>query len=268
MHSGVFKGVYATVPSASARAGRKRYWFVWDAGELIVVQPLDAAMQPAGERRTIGRAVFEEDFLFQPEILAAPVSEPAVEGGNAGDDPYGSESGQGAAHGSGDVLSSRKVALKPDPEAEALEHDLRAEFAMGLARLRHGDRTGAQRLFSKVAEVVEGVKPVHKHLFTEFGINLRKSKLPETACLHHQRVVELAPHDGNAHFNLARAYYDMGDMETALQHLHISLNLSPGLEPSTRFIDFIELRRGKASVVASGPPTGMVAKGDKQENGL
>lgn len=229
MHTGAFIGVHATRPRGGD--GRlKRYWFVWDDGDRYLVQPLDGAYQPAGDVRPVSAATFRDDFEPQPGILAVPLRDfepqPArdgVQGGDAGEDE--------------------------------LEHELRAGFALGMTRLCNGDREGALRLFEHVLATEEGVGPVHKHLFTEFGIHLRKRRLLKTACDFHRRVLALSPEDSHAHFNAARALYEDGDIDAAVRHLNHSLNISPDLEPASLFLAYIERHRPAGEGAGSGGTT-------------
>lgn len=242
MQTGIFRGVYATSPRGG-KSGLRRHWFVWKDGEAYRVQPLDGAYQPAGDVRPVSAQEFEAGFEPRPEILAVPLHTPGGAGGHVQAD-----------------LSDTDEAV-PFIGGDALEHELRAEFALGLARLRNGDREGALRLFERIVEVEDGVVPVHKHLFTEFGIHLRKSHLPETAGSYHRRVLALAPGDSHAHFNVARAMYEKGDIDTAVWHLNQSLNITPDLEPAAQFLAYIERRRAAGQDVLPGEKT----HGTKQE---
>ncbi|MDR3044312.1 MAG: tetratricopeptide repeat protein [Desulfovibrio sp.] len=263
-------------------AARKRYWFVWehDAGGYVV-QPLSASMEPTGERRAVGTAELARSYAFEPDILAAPIrtapvaaaygerediARPAAfgqaEAGGAdaaslaspaslarqarrvnpasgGAQASGMAAGRDAARRSGDIAGLEVGAQT--------ERALRADFATALAQLRRGDRDRAVRALERLAETPGEFVPAHRHMFTDFGINLRKSKLPRIAIQHHLRALDLSPDDSHVHFNIARAYYDMGDMDRAERHLRASLDLTPDLDPSRRFLDFVLERKAGAA---------------------
>lgn len=285
METGIFKGVYSSVePRQAGRPGggvpgrnaaRKRYWFVWehDAGGYVV-QPLSASMEPTGERRAVSSAELARGYAFEPDILAVPIRTAPM--GPA----YGEREGAGRPAASGKAATggadSASPASQPGPvghggQASGMaagrdavrrtgdiaghevgaqtERSLRADFATALAQLRRGDRDRAVRALERLAEAPGEFVPAHRHMFTDFGINLRKSKLPRIAIRHHLRALDLSPDDSHVHFNIARAYYDMGDMDRAERHLRASLDLTPDLEPSRRFLDFVlERKAGAANV--------------------
>lgn len=266
-------------------AARKRYWFVWehDAGGYVV-QPLSASMEPTGERRAVSRAELARGFAFEPDILAVPIrtapmaaaygeregvvrpasSGQAEAGGADSASPVNlinsanlarqarqaspsSGGGQTSGMAAGRDASRRSGDIAGHEVGAQTERALRADFATALAQLRRGDRDRAVRALERLAEAPGEFVPAHRHMFTDFGINLRKSKLPRIAIRHHLRALDLSPDDSHVHFNIARAYYDMGDMERAERHLRASLDLSPDLDPSRRFLDFVLERKTGAA---------------------
>ncbi len=221
-----------------------------------MVQPLSASMEPTGERRAISTAELAKGYAFEPDVLAVPVRPgltamqgarggPGGSGGKKqqdpapGDAPSGMAAGRDANRRSGDIAGHEVGAQT--------ERSLRADFAIALAQLRRGDRDRAVRALERLAEAPGEFVPAHRHMFTDFGINLRKSKLPRIAIRHHLRALDLSPDDSHVHFNIARTYYDMGDTERAEQHLRESLELTPDLEPSRRFLDFLLERKAGAA---------------------
>ncbi|NHZ45243.1 tetratricopeptide repeat protein [Nitratidesulfovibrio liaohensis] len=285
METGIFKGVYSSVeprqvgrPGGGApgrSAARKRYWFVWehDAGGYVV-QPLSASMEPAGERRAVGTAELARSYAFEPDILAMPIrtapvapaygegagtaqgttsGRPEAGGTDTASPPTRAQSanpvdgGQASGMASGRDATRRSGDIAGHEVGAQTERALRADFATALAQLRRGERDRAVRALERLAEAPGEFVPVHRHMFTDFGINLRKSKLPRVAIRHHLRALDLSPDDSHVHFNIARAYYDMGDMDRAERHLRVSLDLTPDLDPSRRFLDFLLERKAGAA---------------------
>jgi tetratricopeptide (TPR) repeat protein len=76
----------------------------------------------------------------------------------------------------------------------------------------------------------------HKHLFNEFGINLRKNKMIDQAITYYSRAEELAVQDEHLFYNMARAYLEKKDMDNALRYLLKSLEMNPRLEVSIKFL--------------------------------
>ncbi|MEG1610826.1 MAG: tetratricopeptide repeat protein [Bilophila sp.] len=248
-----FIGVYAStrVPSVRAQPNapqKKRYWFAWEDGwGRYRLQLLDAAFQPLDAPRIVSAEEFKSHFTHQPHILVTPVvqlevSQPEDESEKPSERRRGT---------SGDTyrdspLSFEKDAQGADKETEqAAEVDrrLRSEFALALTRWRSGDKVTPLKVFENMCKQEEGIIPAHKHMFTDFAIDLRKSSLPALATRHYQRAVELAPEDCNAHFNLARIYYETGKFDKAEEHLHTALELAPDFAFATRLLKCVQNHR-------------------------
>ena len=117
---------------------------------------------------------------------------------------------------------------------EELDRSLRAEFAMNIMRLRRGDKNGAVQAFRRMVGVSEGIVVAHKHMFTDFGMDLRKSQLNDLALTSFRRALELSPDDSHALFNVGRALYELGKYREADEYLDRALNLEPDLACARR----------------------------------
>jgi len=197
------------------------------------VQELDRAFQPQREAVSIDPATFCASFSLEPAIFATPVRKGIVPAS-----PFQPQAG----------IPPAKTPEQLSAERAAVENDLRAHFGTLLLKIRRdGDLQNALRFLQDIAEVEEGIVPEHKYMFAEFGINLRKGKLPEVALAHAKRVLSLAPGDSHAHFNIARIYHVLGKLDEAEQHLLSALEFSPDLEYARDFLAYIgKERRQKA----------------------
>ena len=79
----------------------------------------------------------------------------------------------------------------------------------------------------------------HKHLFNEFGINLRKNKMLAQSVEYYQRALQLTANDENLHMNLARVLLETKDMDGCLEHLFTALELAPRHEISLKFLAWL-----------------------------
>ncbi len=262
-----FIGVYASRPTGS-RSGapggtRKNYWFVWedDLGQYRV-QLLDAAFQPVDAPRSVTGNEFREKFTHQPHILVTPVrrantDDPREHAEEPQDVLQHSAGGEQAAPALWGLAANRPETVAGDKPArpagaddgtsaealaaaEKLDREFRAEFAVALTKWKRGENRSSLKTFEAMAERSEGVVPAHKHMFTDFAVDLRKSRLPTLAKKHYSRAVELGPEDCNAHFNMARICYETGDPNRALDHLNKALELDPEFEYARRFKIFLE----------------------------
>ena len=225
---GTFIGVYSSTGQQHERGmgKRKQYWFVWDFGdEGYHVQALDAAFQPQGDFVSVEHANFRASFAPEPSILAMPIRRPP---------PAAPRSQQAAQQGT---------------ERELVENHLRAHFGALLLKVRRGDDlSNTLQALQDLAELEEGIVPEHKYMFAEFGVNLRKGRLPEIALAHAKRVLALSPGDSHAHFNIARIYHSLGQLSEAEQHLRAALEFSPDLGFARDFLAFIGKERRRKDV--------------------
>ena len=196
---------------------------------------------------------FRRDFTPEPGIAAVPDIEPQVGdyldaafkvppvesvrvsgavGKNAGGES--SEPYPGRSHDGPPAFRAQTGRSGPKLAPEEVDKAVRAEFAMSLMRFRRGNKEGALQDFERLLAVEEGIVPAHKHMFTDFGIDLRKSRLYTLASRCFRRAANLSPHDSHALFNLARIHYEMGNFGKAAQYLDAALDSEPDLKCAMR----------------------------------
>ena len=120
------------------------------------------------------------------------------------------------------------------------EESVRANFGIGQCFLARGDTGKAHEVFERLLKLDAAFQDQHKHLFNEFGIALRKSGMYAEALAYYGRAVELCPEDENLHYNMGRAFFELGDVDTAKQRLSHCLLLNPEHGEAKRFMTFIK----------------------------
>ena len=116
-------------------------------------------------------------------------------------------------------------------KAKMTETRLRETFRQTLLRLkRPRERKAALTALEQLAQSTEDICTAHKHMFRDFGVSLRQNSQLALALLFSRRVVELAPNDDHAHFNLARILCLMGQFDEAAAHVRTAMNMG-GEEP-------------------------------------
>jgi len=242
-----YLGVYSQ-PLAKADGSRKAFFFVWELAEAgYAIQQLDSAFQPRAEARRVSAARFAAHFRAEPSILAMPMS--MLDVPVLADFP---ESPAPAVPTSkapelDDGLLSR---LDNARRAKQTEITLRENFRKALLRLkRPRERQAAITVLEQLAATTENISPVHKHMFRDFGAKLRKPAMPNLALLFGRRVLELAPEDDHAHFNLARILCALDAYDEAAEHIHTAMRLDSREALYPRMLAHIrkekELRPGK-----------------------
>ncbi|MBF0551606.1 MAG: tetratricopeptide repeat protein [Deltaproteobacteria bacterium] len=102
------------------------------------------------------------------------------------------------------------------------------------------------------------IDPVKLHVYNLVGIALRKVGRYEEAVRQYKKALELMPGDENIYYNIARAYYEMGDVKQAETNVRAALNINPKFEEATLFLKAI----GKSGTTAAAP-TNVYRKNDQ-----
>lgn len=117
---------------------------------------------------------------------------------------------------------------------------LRQEFVDLLKELRGGipdpvteEKT---RLF---LDIDLGDLPKKAHLYTEFGLALRREHQMGLALIAHQKALDCSSDDANILFNIARTWYELGNYEEARSFLNKALSVAPGFETAKNFLHFL-----------------------------
>lgn len=124
-------------------------------------------------------------------------------------------------------------ALKVDPES------IRANFGIGTLYMEMGQTEKAKSVFKKLSQVEAIFEEENKHIFNEFGIELRKASMAEEALDNYLKALEISPTDENLYFNVARLYFDAKDLEYALIWIVKSVAANPMFREAKQFENLI-----------------------------
>lgn len=138
-----------------------------------------------------------------------------------------------------------KTSISQSEKAQKLDNFLRAEFQVSLNHWYMSKKNMALRQFHNIINKEANFVPAHKHMFTDFAIQLRKINQHDLALVAAIRCTKLSPDDSHAFFNVARLYYELGRYEKANEYIDRTLNLEHGLAPAVRLSAIIKecLRR-------------------------
>lgn len=234
--TGNIKGVFSTQEIRKVGTGtttrktvQKTFWFVEQKDDEIVCQPLNPNYVPSGPKRKISMEELIAKFSPEPEFYQMSVY-PKMR-----DMELSIIKGDGHRE-KGETFAAEYEygrALKVD------EENVRANFGIGLTYMERGEREKAENIFERLVKLDGAFGKEHKHLFNEFGISLRKSKMLAQAVEYYQRALELSREDENLHTNLARALLETRDINGCLEHLFKALELAPGHEISLKFLQWM-----------------------------
>lgn len=116
------------------------------------------------------------------------------------------------------------------------EQNVRANFGLGKTYLATGQVDKAANIFRKLSTIEAVLEPQNKHIFNEFGMNLRKMGLFVEAVRHYHRALTLAPGDENLWFNLGRALYEGGQVKQALGAVKKALEINPNFAEARQYL--------------------------------
>lgn len=218
---------------------QKAYWFAQEqkgakGDAVVVVQPLNKNNVPSGPQEEIPIQEFLE--RFNPEIeYHQTVVFPKMKELSSTIQRAENQRDQGALYSAEFEFNA---ALSFD------EENVRANFGLGLTYMERGDTAKAADIFERVVGLDAAFTPEHKHLFNEFGINLRKSKLLDQAVDYYARALEITQNDENLYYNIARAYYERGDVALCRQNLRKALDIHPDFGEAKQFLDYMDKHGG------------------------
>jgi tetratricopeptide (TPR) repeat protein len=229
---------------------KKTYWMVdeTETGE-VEIQPLNVNYVPSGPKRKVSKDEFLEKFAPEPEFYINTVYPKMREMNMA-------------------VVTGEKHREKGENFSAELEfnhaltideENVRANFGLGLTYLERGDDSKANDIFQRLVKLEAAFEPEHKHLFNEFGINLRKNKMYEQSVEYYQRALGLSTVDENLHYNIARAWFEKQNYAKVKEHLDEAMRLNPNFEEGKKFLEYLA-KKGLLSGAAG-------AKGKGGENG-
>lgn len=234
------KGIFSTqaiqkvgTGTTTRRTIQKMYWFVEESeGGVLEVQPLNKNYVPSGPKRRIALEELLEKFSPEPEFYISTVYPRLRE--------LNMVIQKGERHREkGEIFSAE---LEFGQALAVDEENIRANFGLGLTYLDRGEANKADDIFQRLVRLDATFEKEHKHLFNEFGMNLRRNKMLDQALDYYQRAEQLAESDDNLMFNIARAFFDKKQYDKAMEYLKKAITLNPQHEQSRRFVAFLEER--------------------------
>ncbi|MFP5258484.1 MAG: tetratricopeptide repeat protein [Acidobacteriota bacterium] len=231
------KGIFSTqaiqkvgTGTTTRRTIQKMYWFVEeDEQHQLEIQPLNKNYVPSGPKRRVTLDELLDKFSPEPEFYVSTVYPRLRE--------LNMVIQKGERHREkGETFSAE---LEFDQALAVDEENIRANFGLGLTYLDRGEGNKADDIFQRLVQLDATFEKEHKHLFNEFGINLRKNKMTEQALNYYRRAEELSVRDDNLLFNIARVHFDTKDYAKAMDYLRQALALNPDHAEARRFAEFL-----------------------------
>jgi tetratricopeptide (TPR) repeat protein len=194
----------------------------------VEIQLLDFVDRPLGKPSVIPKERLEE-FIYCPDYFK---------------DKKGTKELIAEKHVQiGDRHFEKKEYLSADYEyGKALsvkEDHLKANIGKGKALFAMGKKEEARKVFSKISSLGSLFEKENKHIFNEFGIELRKKGMFEEATQNYLKALSFDPGDEALYYNLGRVYYEEGEPKKAIEQLRQALNLRSDFEEAQDFLSKI-----------------------------
>ena len=212
----------------------KMFWFCSQNDEgLVMVQALNKNMVPAGASTAVPLEDFLAKYNPEPEMYLKNVY-PKMQELNSTVQRAEEQRQRGALYS---AQFEYENALAVD------EENVRANFGLGLTYVERGEATKAKDILGRIVGLDAAFAPEHKHLFNEFGISLRKSRMVDQSIEYYTRALTMTETDENLHYNAARAYFDKGDLAKCREHLNRALAINPAHEEVAKFLEFLDKKK-------------------------
>ena len=190
---------------------------------MVSIRMLNISDQPFGEATLISREELELEYTPCPDYFKnkkdpkAQLAEKHVE---LGEDHY-----ENRQFFSAEREFTKALALN--------EKNLKANLGKGKSLYARGEKKEAKEIFEHLSQMDDLYEKENKHIFNEFGIELRRRNLLEEAIANYAKATAIDPGDPALYYNLGRAYYEKKDREKSIEQLTKALTLKE---------DFIEAR--------------------------
>lgn len=214
------------------------FWFVSQCGEdSFEVRPLDADHIPGMMRKTVSRSQFLKNYTpeldyYQKKQL--PFLESLQEKVRMGRRFFSFERLDDKEQAFCDALLDAPEDVEEDGGLKEVYADQER-----YTRLR--------MILDKLLNIDPDFREEQRHKFNEYGINLRKREQFNDAIRYYSKALEVNEGDENLHFNIARAYYDVGQKEQCREHLERALQLYPEMDEAKGFLRALDHEESEQS---------------------
>lgn len=204
----------------------------------VTIQRLSRNFIPSGPKRIIPRERLLSEYLPEPSIYlnkVVPVMRHVDDAVAAAD-----------KHRLRQELFTAEFAYKNVLRQN--EDHVRATFGLGLTYLERREKENADIVFQKIMRIEAAFTPEHKHLFNNFGIQMRKLGMYDEAMRYYMRAYRLCKTDEHLLYNMARTLYEKGRIKSSRALLGKAMRLNPQFPAGRAFLDFLDARsRGDAA---------------------
>ncbi|WP_027721038.1 tetratricopeptide repeat protein [Maridesulfovibrio zosterae] len=218
------------------KAEHKTYYYITRSGiDEYHVQPLNDQNIPSGIITSLTKKQFiisftpERDYYERKTLPALKSLKAKIDRGE-----------EDFTNGEMDKAEQAFAkALLLDPE------NSKANLGMGSVQCTKKNFDKLSTIVKKLLNNDEVFIEEQRQEFNMFAISLRKQALFEDAITFYSKALEINAKDEHLHFNIARAYFDSGNYDKALNHIDEALQIQPDLEWAIKFKKYITKQAAK-----------------------
>jgi len=221
--------------TTSARRTTVTHWYCRQLNTIdIEIQPLNGYHVPSGVRKIITCDEFVKVYTPEPkyyEMHTVPALRTLKEKIDQGI----------AAFSSGNLDKAEKDFIK------ALMIDdlnIDANYGIGEVYSEKKEYVKLKHTLNTLLGLDEAFNKVHMQKINSFGVSLRKNGHFSEAINFFNKALEINRTDENLHFNMARVYYDKGELHSCIDCLRHAVNLNNAFGEAIKFISHCERKLG------------------------
>lgn len=233
-------GVYSLRKLSEIGSGRTlvdhknvTYWYVRQVSEtLLEVQPLTDQGVPSGILKKVDIKDFIKSYTPEPFYYSdhrVPVVDSLVK-------KLLERGDEVSLGGLGDMEFNALKAFLVDPV------ELPAHSSSGYEEAHRKVMANARKVLGLLMCRHEISRDEHRNRFNSFGVTLRKDGHLDESIGFFSKALELEKNDENLYFNMARVYFDKGDLEECTRVLQQALNLNPEFKEAGQFVRYVGKR--------------------------
>ena len=214
------------------------YWYVRQlSAESFEIQPLNAHHVPSGVRSTLDGVDFLRQYSPEPGYYAThtvPALKTLAKKLKSGEE----------ALAAGDLDEAERQFIKA-----LMIDDLNvdANFGLGEVYTQKDDVAKLKEVLDRLLSIDEAFHEENRVKFNSFGINLRKHGHYDDSIRYYQKSLEIIDSDENVYFNMARSFYEMGDLDQCTINLRKALALAPSFVEAQKFLRYCQKEQPAAS---------------------
>ncbi len=196
----------------------------------VELRLLDIQDQPMGKPIIVDRETLSKEYAHCPEYFKNKK------------DPKKLRAEEHVAQGD-EYLQKKKLLSAEFEYQQALTIDdkhLKANMGMGRTLSAQGKEEEAKEYFTKLSSIDDLYEEENKHLFNELGIELRKKGMFDESIVNYQKAIAIDPGDPVLYYNLARAYFEKGEIGLCREQAEKALHAKPDFKEAEDFIQRIE----------------------------